>query len=69
MNKQTMESGKMEGASWEKGLGRQFFRLIRDHSMQGFYGIPRHGGNKNNISYKMMILDYPVIIGQNRYNN
>jgi len=65
---QTMESGKMEGASWEKGFDRQFFWLIRDHSMQGFYGSPRHGGNKNNISYKMMKLDYPVITGQNRYN-
>jgi len=73
-NEQTLfmvaiEAGKMEGASWEKGLDRKFFRLIRDHSMQGFYGSPRHGGNKNNVSYKMMKLDYPVIIGQNRYNN
>jgi len=63
-----MEAGKMEGAQWENGFDRYFFRLIRDHSMQGFYGSPRHGGNKNNISYKMMKLDYPVIIGQNRYN-
>jgi len=37
--------------------------------MQGFYGSPRHGGNKNNVSYKMMRLDYPVIIGQNRYKS
>jgi gluconate 2-dehydrogenase gamma chain len=66
---ESMEAGKMEGATWEKGFDRQFFRLIRDHSMQGFYGSPRHGGNKNNVSYKMMKLDYPVIIGQNRYNN
>src|SRR5659263_546131 len=66
---ETMEAGKMEGKLWEKGLDRQFFRLIRDHSLQGFYGSPRHGGNKNNVSYKMMRLDYPVIIGQNRYNN
>jgi gluconate 2-dehydrogenase gamma chain len=66
---ETMEAGKMEGKHWEKGFDRQFFRLIRDHSMQGFYGSPRHGGNKDNVSYKMMKLDYPVIIGQNRYNN
>lgn len=65
----TMEAGKMEGGNWENGFDRQFFRLIRDHSLQGFYGSPRHGGNKNNISYKMMKLDYPVIIGQNRYDS
>lgn len=66
---ETMEAGKMEGKDWENGFDHQFFRLIRDHSMQGFYGSPRHGGNKNNVSYKMMKLDYPVIIGQNRYNS
>jgi gluconate 2-dehydrogenase gamma chain len=65
----TMEAGKMEGKLWEKGFDRKFFQLIRDHSLQGFYGSPRHGGNKNNVSYKMMRLDYPVIIGQNRYKS
>ncbi len=62
-----MEAGKMEGKAWKKGFDREFFELIRNHAMQGFYGSPRHGGNKNNVSYKMMALDYPVIIGQNRY--
>jgi len=66
---ETMEAGKMEGDNWKNGFDSQFFRLVRDHSMQGFYGSPRHGGNKNNISYKMMKLDYPVIVGQNRYNS
>lgn len=64
-----MEAGKMTGKEWEKGFDRQFFGLIRNHSMQGFYGSPRHGGNKDNVSYKMLKLDYPVIIGQNRYNS
>lgn len=66
---QTMESGKMGGKNWENGFDRQFFRMIRDHSMQGYYGSPRHGGNKNYISYKMIRLDYPEIIGQNRYKS
>ena len=35
--------------------------------MQGFYGSPRHGGNKDYASYRMLGLDYPNIIGQNRY--
>ncbi|HET6558992.1 MAG TPA: gluconate 2-dehydrogenase subunit 3 family protein [Prolixibacteraceae bacterium] len=64
-----MEAGKMEGAHWENGLHYKFFGLIRNHTMQGYYGSPRHGGNKNNISYKMLKLDYPVIIGQNRYKS
>jgi gluconate 2-dehydrogenase gamma chain len=66
---QTMELGKMEGPLWEKGFDREFFGMVINHSMQGFYGSPRHGGNKNNVSYQMLKLDYPVIIGQNRYNS
>jgi gluconate 2-dehydrogenase gamma chain len=66
---EALAAGRMEGKNWENGLGRQLFDLIHNHSMQGYYGSPRHGGNKNNISYKMLKLDYPVIIGQNRYNN
>jgi len=52
---------------WENGFDGTFFRLLRDHTMQGFYGSPRHGGNLNYVSYKMVRLDYPLIIGQNRY--
>ena len=55
-----MEAGKMEGPPWEEGFDGQFFNLLRDHSMQAFYGSPRHGGNKNNISYKMLQIDSPA---------
>jgi gluconate 2-dehydrogenase gamma chain len=64
---ETMEAGKMEGEIWKDGFDRHFFSLIRDHAMQSFYGSPRHGGNKGHVSYKMLRLDYPLIIGQNRY--
>lgn len=76
-----MEAGKLSGlveedkvgspqpGIWEKGKDKDFFGLIRDHTMQGFYGSPRHGGNRNYVSYKMVGLDYPFIIGQNRYKS
>ncbi len=64
-----MEAGKIPGAVSTGGLDRNFFALFRDHSMQGYYGSSRHGGNRDNISYKMLRLDYPLIIGQNRYKN
>jgi gluconate 2-dehydrogenase gamma chain len=63
-----MEAGNMDGPDWSGGFDSKFFALFRDHSMQAYYGSPRHGGNKNNQSYKMLGLDYPLIIGQNRYN-
>lgn len=45
----------------------EFFNTVIDHTMQGFYGSPRHGGNKNYISYRIMDLEYPYVVGQNRY--
>lgn len=31
-----------------------FFGMLVDHTMQGFYGSPEHGGNKGEVSWKMM---------------
>ncbi|MGM0376272.1 MAG: gluconate 2-dehydrogenase subunit 3 family protein [Bacteroidota bacterium] len=64
-----MESGGQPGGKWEDGFDRHFFSLLRDHCLQGFYGSPRHGGNRDYISYKMLKLDYPLIIGRNTYNS
>lgn len=65
---ETMEAGNMKEPVWADKFDREFFSLVRDHSMQAYYGSPIHGGNKNKMSYKMIKLDYPLIIGQNRYN-
>lgn len=60
-----MESGSLNQGVWSGGFGRRFFELLRSHSLQGYYGSPRHGGNKNFISYKMVGLDYPQTRGRN----
>ena len=62
-----MESGKLPEEFWKEINQIVFFNLVLDHTMQGFYGSPRHGGNKNYVSYKMIRLDYPQVLGQNRY--
>jgi gluconate 2-dehydrogenase gamma chain len=63
-----LESGKAKGKTWEKESSANFFNLVRDHTMQGFYGSPRHGGNRDYVSYKMLGIDAPIVIGQNRYH-
>ncbi len=63
-----MEQGNLPSGFWKNISQQHFFNILRDHTMQGFYGSPRHGGNKNYVSYKMMKLDYPHVLGQNRYN-
>jgi len=64
---QKMEKESLPATHWE-GVGQQrFFRLVTAHTMQGFYGAPRHGGNRNYMSYRMMGLDYPLVVGRNHY--
>lgn len=64
---QAMESNDMPEEYWEDFKPSRFFTLLVDHSMQGFYGPPRHGGNRSYMSYKMMDLDFPLVVGRNHY--
>jgi len=62
-----MEQGELSPSFWEKVSQKEFFNMALRNTMQGFYGSPRHGGNKNYASFRMMRLDFPLLIGQNRY--
>jgi len=60
-----MEKNKIDDVSWKKTSN--FFRMLLKHTMQGFYGSPIHGGNKDYMSFNMLRMEYPLNIGQNRY--
>ena len=64
-----MEAGEFSGDYWKDHSPADFFDMVRQHSLQGYYGSPAHGGNRGYISYHMLGLDYPNVIGQNRYND
>lgn len=64
-----LEAGEFSGDYWRNHPSSDFFDMVRQHSLQGFYGSPVHGGNRGYISYHMLGLDYPNVIGQNRYND
>jgi gluconate 2-dehydrogenase gamma chain len=46
----------------------RFFDLILTHARQGFYGDPRHGGNRNMVSWKMLGLPFPPVRGRQQYD-
>jgi gluconate 2-dehydrogenase gamma chain len=46
-----------------------FFDLILIHARQGFYGDPRHGGNHNMVSWKMVGLPFPPVRGRAHYDD
>lgn len=62
-----LETGRAPKEFWSDPTAPAFFNLVLAHTMQSFYGSPRHGGNRNYASYRMLGLDYPVIAGQNRF--
>jgi gluconate 2-dehydrogenase gamma chain len=55
-------------AAWEKGPQRASFDLILSHAMQGFYGSPRHGGNRDAASWRMLGLSPVQVRGRLHYS-
>jgi gluconate 2-dehydrogenase gamma chain len=45
-----------------------FFELVRSHTMEGFYGAPRHGGNRDGVSWRMLGLAEPPLLGRAQYD-
>jgi gluconate 2-dehydrogenase gamma chain len=61
--------GVSSAGETRKGASSEdFFSLILSHTMQGFYGDPRHGGNRGRVSWKMLGLPYPPIRGRLHYD-
>ena len=61
---QSMEKGQATGDGWKQVSSKAFFDLVVNHTMQGFYGDPRHGGNRERVSWKMLRLPYPPLRGR-----
>lgn len=47
---------------------RSFFDLLVRHTMEGYYGSPRHGGNRDAVSWRMLGLDEPPLRGRPQYD-
>jgi gluconate 2-dehydrogenase gamma chain len=59
-----MDKGEVHGGGWKVVSAKTFFDLVVNHTMQGFYGDPRHGGNRDRVSWKMLRLPYPPVRGR-----
>jgi gluconate 2-dehydrogenase gamma chain len=47
---------------------RRFFDLVRNHTLEGYYGSPRHGGNRDAVSWRMLGLAEPPVLGRAQYD-
>ena len=62
-----VEKGDVPGEGWRSVQPREFFAKILDQTMQGYYGDPRHGGNLNAVSWRMLGIPHPPLRGRDRY--
>ena len=54
---QTKILEKLEADDSREGdspAGSEFFRLVRQHTIEGFFGDPRYGGNRDLIGWKIL---------------
>jgi gluconate 2-dehydrogenase gamma chain len=52
---------------FESGPHRGAFNMVLNHAMQGFYGNPRHGGNRDYASWRMMGVPTVPVRGRLHY--
>lgn len=63
-----MDAGKLAAGALSQALAKRFFDMIRDHTMQGYYGDPRHGGNREYASWRMLGVPPVPVRGRNLYD-
>lgn len=55
-------------SAWKPAKAKLFFDLIRDHTLQSFYGDPRHGGNREYASWLMLGVPPTPVRGRLQYD-
>ena len=63
-----LEQGNVPKNVWRTVDSKRFFDVVLANTMQGFYGDPRHGGNRARASWKMVGLTYPQVRGRQKYD-
>ena len=61
-----LEAGKTDRAIFSDG-GKAAFEMVLSHTLQGFYGNPRHGGNKDYASWRMVGVPPMQVRGRQHY--
>jgi gluconate 2-dehydrogenase gamma chain len=49
-----MQTGDLPKAEWPSVSAKDFFRMIRDHTLQGAYSHPKYGGNRGKAAWDMI---------------
>lgn len=61
---QEVEKGAGEKSDWGEVDPGDFFYRLRSYTMMGFYGDPRHGGNRERVAWVMLGVPDPPVRGR-----
>jgi gluconate 2-dehydrogenase gamma chain len=61
-----VEQGHVPGAIWHAIDAPAFFRHVLARTMQSYYADPRHGGNRDRVSWRMVGLPDPPVRGRHK---
>lgn len=63
-----LDENKAPKEAWQGVEAKPFFTLVVAHTMQGFYGSPRHGGNREAVSWRMIGVPALPVRGRLQYD-
>lgn len=63
-----LEQNKVPADVWDPTQARLFFDMMINHTLQGFYGDPRHGGNRDAVSWQMLGIPLIPVRGRQQYD-
>jgi len=61
---QDVEADRVDAADWSGLVASAFFDRLVSWTMMGFYGDPRHGGNRERVSWRMLGVPDPPVRGR-----
>jgi gluconate 2-dehydrogenase gamma chain len=60
--------GKPPGEIWKQVSAQQFFDMVLNHAMQGYYGDPRHGGNRDGVGWRTLGIPLTPVRGREQFD-
>ena len=63
-----VEKGQAPAPAWKPADQQRFFGLVLTHTMQSYYGDPRHGGNRERVGYRMLGIPATPVRGRSKHD-
>ena len=63
-----IEKGNAPVGPWKQMGQKEFFALILAHTMQSYYGDPRHGGNRDGAGYRSVGIPLTPVRGRSKHD-